>query len=159
MLKRIGTHSGSFHCDEVMACFLLRNTKEYSNASITRTRDDAVLDTLDIVVDVGSVFDPTRNRFDHHQKSFNEHFGGRFTSIKLSSAGLIWKYYGKEVISNISGIIDEDSKNIIHNKMYSELFQALDAIDNGIGQYSTHENERYKETTTLSARVGRLNPS
>ena len=43
--------------------------------------------------------------------------------------------------------------------MYSELFQALDAIDNGIGQYSTHENERYKETTTLSARVGRLNPS
>ena len=89
MLKRIGTHSGSFHCDEVMACFLLRNTKEFADASIIRTRDKAILDTLDIVVDVGDEFDPSRNRFDHHQKSFKDFFGGNFNHIRLSSAGLI----------------------------------------------------------------------
>ena len=46
--KRIGTHDGTFHCDEALACFLLKRTKEFSGASITRTRDPAVLDTVRI---------------------------------------------------------------------------------------------------------------
>ena len=33
-----------------------------------RTRDPALLDTCDIVVDVGGVYDPAKNRFDHHQR-------------------------------------------------------------------------------------------
>ena len=33
-----------------------------------RTRDPAVLNTCDIVVDVGAVFDPDKKRFDHHQR-------------------------------------------------------------------------------------------
>lgn len=33
-----------------------------------RTRDPAVLDTCDVVVDVGGVYDPAKNRFDHHQR-------------------------------------------------------------------------------------------
>ena len=159
MLKKIGTHSGSFHCDEVMACFLLHKTKEFSAASITRTRDKSVLDTLDIVVDVGDEFDPSRNRFDHHQKSLSDTFGGRFTSIRLSSAGLIWKYFGREVIRNISNIHEDEIVELIHNKMYSELFQALDACDNGISQYNSDVPERYREMTTLPGRVSRLNPS
>jgi uncharacterized UPF0160 family protein len=159
MLKKIGTHSGSFHCDEVMACYLLKNTKEFANSTITRTRDRSILATLDIVVDVGDEFDPSRNRFDHHQKSFNDFFGGKYNHIRLSSAGLIWKYFGKEIIQNLSGISDEAISTLVYNKMYSELFQALDAVDNGIAQYSTNEVERYKESTTLPSRVGRLNPS
>lgn len=159
MLKKIGTHSGSFHCDEVMACYLLHNTKEYASASITRTRDKSVLDTLDIIVDVGDEFDPARNRFDHHQKSFNHTFGGRFTSIRMSSAGLIWKFFGKEVIRNLTNIQEDEIVDLVHNKMYSELFQSLDACDNGISQYDSHVPERYKETTTLPSRVSRLNPS
>jgi uncharacterized UPF0160 family protein len=42
-------------------------------------------------VDVGAVYDPAANRFDHHQRGFDEVFGHGFTT-KLSSAGLIYKY-------------------------------------------------------------------
>lgn len=35
----IGTHNGSFHCDEALACFLLRRTGKFSDAEVVRTRD------------------------------------------------------------------------------------------------------------------------
>ena len=70
--KLIGTHSDTFHCDEVMACVMLLQTREFANSSIVRTRQDDVFDLLDIVVDVGGVFDVERNRFDHHMASFKE---------------------------------------------------------------------------------------
>lgn len=49
-----------------------------------------VLETLDAVLDVGGVYDPSRDRYDHHQKGFEEVFGHGFTT-KLSSAGLVYK--------------------------------------------------------------------
>lgn len=70
----IGTHSGTFHCDEVLACYLLSKHEEFSKHKILRTRDLALLDQCDIVVDVGAVFDPKKKRFDHHQREFNETF-------------------------------------------------------------------------------------
>lgn len=51
---------------------------------------EKVLDTHDAVLDVGGVYDPSRDRFDHHQKGFNEILGNGFTT-KLSSAGLVYK--------------------------------------------------------------------
>jgi hypothetical protein len=49
-----------------------------------------VLEGLDAVLDVGGVYDPSRDRYDHHQKGFDEVFGHGF-STKLSSAGLVYK--------------------------------------------------------------------
>ena len=57
---------------------------------LKRTRDPAVLNTCDIVVDVGGVYDEKTQRFDHHQRGFEEIFGHGFTT-KLSSAGLVYK--------------------------------------------------------------------
>ena len=38
--KRIGTHSGHFHLDEVLACVMLtKYTKDYKGAEIIRSRD------------------------------------------------------------------------------------------------------------------------
>ena len=48
------------------------------------------MDSLDAVVDVGSLYDPTRDHYDHHQDGFHEVFGHGFTT-KLSSAGLVYK--------------------------------------------------------------------
>jgi len=65
--KNIGTHSGIFHADDAMACyFLTKLTKDYKNAIITRTRDMEVLNKMDLVVDVGGIYDPKNNRYDHH---------------------------------------------------------------------------------------------
>ena len=69
---KIGTHNGTFHCDEVLACFMLKTLDEYKNAQIVRTRDQSVLDTCHTVVDVGAVFDAEKRRFDHHQRSFTD---------------------------------------------------------------------------------------
>lgn len=41
--KRVGTHNGSFHCDEALGCFMIRLTDNFSNAEIVRTRDPQVL--------------------------------------------------------------------------------------------------------------------
>lgn len=37
-LKIIGTHSDSFHCDEVLATVLLLQTRQFADAMIVRTR-------------------------------------------------------------------------------------------------------------------------
>lgn len=41
-LKRVGTHNGSFHCDEALGCFMIRLTNRFSGAEIVRTRDPTV---------------------------------------------------------------------------------------------------------------------
>ena len=64
----IGTHNGKFHCDEVLACWLLKTLPEYQQAQIVRTRNSEELDKCDIVVDVGGVYNPGKHRYDHHQR-------------------------------------------------------------------------------------------
>ena len=66
--KTIGTHNGTFHCDEVLACCMLKMLPEYSDAEIIRTRDENVLKTCDVVVDVGGKYEPSSHRYDHHQR-------------------------------------------------------------------------------------------
>ncbi|KAF9015222.1 metal-dependent protein hydrolase [Cyathus striatus] len=155
--KVIGTHNGTFHCDEALAVFFLRQTATYRDADLKRTRDPAVLDTCHIVVDVGAVYDEHKQRFDHHQRGFSEVFGYGFNT-KLSSAGLVYKHFGKEVIANRINLPIEDPKvELLWLKMYREFIEALDAIDNGISQYPDDIKPKYRSRTDLSARVGHLN--
>lgn len=158
MEKIIGTHNGTFHCDEALAVFLLRQTATYRDASLKRSRDPAVLETCDIVVDVGAIYDESKQRFDHHQRGFTEVFGHGFDT-KLSSAGLVYKHFGQEVIANKTQLPIQDPKvNVLWLKMYREFIEAIDAIDNGISQYPTDIKPKYRSRTDLSSRVGALNP-
>ncbi|CAN4082254.1 unnamed protein product [Withania somnifera] len=156
-LKRVGTHHGSFHCDEALGCFMIRLTNKFFNAQIVRTRDTQVLETLDAVLDVGGVYDPTRDRYDHHQKGFEEIFGHGFTT-KLSSAGLVYKHFGKEIIAKELQV-DEEHPDVLRLflAVYKSFMEAIDAIDNGINQYDTDQPPRYVNNTHLSSRVGKLN--
>lgn len=58
-MVRIGTHSGSFHCDEALGCFLLQRTAKFAGGEVVRSRDPEVLKDLDVVIDVGGVYDPS----------------------------------------------------------------------------------------------------
>ncbi|CAN1177940.1 MYG1 protein [Linum perenne] len=157
LVKRVGTHNGSFHCDEALGCFMIRLTNKYADSEIVRTRDPQVLETLDAVLDVGGVYDPSRDRFDHHQKGFQEVFGHGF-STKLSSAGLVYKHFGKEIISKELQV-DEEHPDVLRLflAVYKSFMEAIDAVDNGINQYDTDKPPRYVNNTHLSSRVGRLN--
>ena len=131
--KIIGTHSDTFHCDEVLATIMLMQTRQYADSMIVRTRQEECFDKLDIVVDVGGVFDVARNRFDHHQSTFEESWKNEATDItKLSSAGLVYKYFGKEIIANAVAdnwgvTLEGDKLDKVWQKMYKKLILEVDA--------------------------------
>lgn len=158
-----------FHCDEVLANVMLRYTQEYSQAALIRTRAQEVLDQLDIVTDVGSVFDPSKNRFDHHQRSFNMAWHedenkpaveGEPFKIKLSSAGLVYKYFGKEILATIlkevwpESTYSEGELEKIYQKLYKNFILEVDAMDNGV-KIAAEQN--YHVNTNLGTRVSRFN--
>jgi len=155
----IGTHNGTFHCDEALAVYLLRLTDTYAEADLKRTRDPTTLNTCTIVVDVGGVYDESIQRFDHHQRGFTEVFGHGFNT-KLSSAGLVYKHFGREIIAKVlKTTLDDPRLDVLWLKLYREFIEAIDAIDNGISQYPTDVQPRYRLRTDVSARVSFLNPA
>jgi len=159
-MVKIGTHSGTFHCDEALGCHMLLKTEKFKNAEIVRTRDPEVLKDLDIIIDVGAVYDPATHRYDHHQREFTDKFGHGFQCTKLSSAGLVYKHFGREVIGATLGIpVDHPDMEAIYLQVYKTFIEAVDAVDNGVNQWDSSEPPKYVNNTTLGARVGRLNPA
>ena len=57
-MVQIGTHNGTFHCDEALGCYLLQRTDRFKKGHVVRSRDPQVLQDLDIVIDVGGIYDP-----------------------------------------------------------------------------------------------------
>jgi uncharacterized UPF0160 family protein len=156
----IGTHDGSFHCDEALGCYLLQNTEQFSNCRIVRTRDADALAKCAVVLDVGAEYDVAKLRFDHHQKGFSETFNDFKT--KLSSAGLVYKHFGKEIVSKkIEKSVEDPVTNQLYLKMYKSFIEAVDGVDNGVSQYDILEGAEpnYENNTNLSSRVGKLNPN
>ena len=47
------------------------------------------------------MYDEKTHRYDHHQREFTEVFGHGHAVTKLSSAGLVYKHFGREVLANI----------------------------------------------------------
>jgi len=90
--------------------------------------------------DVGGTYEPEKQRFDHHQRSFEEIWrkgDAKLPEIKLSSAGLIYRHFGHEIIKNaVKGVWDqdmtEDQVNWAHEKMYKKFILEVDANDNGV---------------------------
>lgn len=126
--KKLVTHNGSFHYDEILATALLLEI--YPDANIVRTRDPMKIQNVDIVYDVGGIFDPNLNRFDHHQRSFNSTYSPKY-QIKLSSAGLIYKYFCEELFEKYEFTKESNIFEDIKEKIYNEYFLSADAIDNG----------------------------
>ncbi|ORM39939.1 Uncharacterizedprotein [Babesia sp. Xinjiang] len=137
---KIGTHSGNFHCDEALAVSMLKLLPEFKDAEVVRTRDEAILVT-----------------FDHHQNEFNEYFDDDHKVTRLSSAGLVYKYFGKRIIKEVYGLTDESEIEEVYQQVYKSLIESLDAIDNGVA--IADAPLKYENSTHLSARVGRLNPN
>ncbi|KAF3914732.1 hypothetical protein AA313_de0208819 [Arthrobotrys entomopaga] len=154
--KTIGTHNGAFHADEALAVYLLRLTPTYKDSPVTRSRDPPTLEACDIIVDVTGVYDGTKH-FDHHQRSFTETFSPKHAT-KLSSAGLIYKHFGKEIISQYTGAQeDSDTVEILYQKIYTDFIEAIDANDNGISAFSG--TPKFSEKgITLPSMVAGLNP-
>jgi len=121
-IKKIVTHSGNFHTDEVFACAVLSILHDGA-VEVVRSRDPKVWATGDYVVDVGGEYDETINRFDHHQ------IGGAGThenGIPYSSIGLVWKAYGEKITSSAY------AARVINQR----FVQPIDAGDNGVETFT-----------------------
>ena len=119
---RVVTHSSSFHTDDVfaVATTLLYLEKQGKQAEVIRSRDKEVINSGNYVMDVGDVYNPEINRFDHHQ------YGGagvRENGIPYASFGLVWKKFGEELCG---------SKKI-SEEIDIEIVQPIDGPDNGYG--------------------------
>jgi len=165
--KVIGTHSGTFQADEAMGVWLLRQLPEYRNSCVVRSRDPAVLEGLDIVIDVGGDYDHTKLRYDHHQRGYDERFDPKVKSgeaveeprcTKLSASGLVYRHYGKDVIRVFYPDLPADLVDLAYVKMYNQFMEALDAIDTGVEQVPEGVEMAYSDRTGLASRVGRTNP-
>lgn len=76
---------------------------------------------------------------------------------RLSSAGLIFVYYGERVIREmVNQDMNTKELEIIYKKVYENFIEEIDAIDNGVP--IADQEPKYKIRTNLSSRVGRLNP-
>ena len=156
--------SGHFHADEALAVSLLRRLPAYNPSSLLRTRDPALLASCHTVVDVGGEYDPSRNRYDHHQRTFDTTFLDRPT--KLSSAGLVWLHFGKAIIATETQLAEDSAEvQILWHKLYQDFLEAIDAHDNGISVYDSAAlaaagiQKRFANGGgSISALVGDLNP-
>lgn len=112
---------------------MLRLLPTYANSALVRTRDPAVLETCHTVVDVGAVHDDALKRYDHHQREFTATFPGH--STKLSSAGLVYMRFGRDIIAAVTGLAPGPDLDILYEKIYTDFIEAFDANDNGVDVY------------------------
>jgi uncharacterized UPF0160 family protein len=117
-MQTIGTHSGNFHPDDVLAVATIKLYLQGEEISLVRTRNKAKLADLDWVVDVGGVYDPNNQRFDHHQPNSPLRTDG----TPYSAFGLVWKHLGHAVCTNPT-VVDMIDK---------QLVLPIDAADNAI---------------------------
>ncbi|KKT25020.1 MAG: hypothetical protein UW07_C0004G0019 [Candidatus Nomurabacteria bacterium GW2011_GWF2_43_8] len=118
--KKLVTHDGSFHSDDVFACaaLCLLLEKKGEKFKIIRTRDEKIIQTGDYVFDVGGIYDEKTNRFDHHQPGGA---GRRDNGIEYSSFGLVCKKFGADICGS------EQASELLSKK----LVFPIDAFDNG----------------------------
>ena len=157
---RIITHNGIFHADEVFACAILKMALE-REVEIIRTRNLDLFQPYDILVDVGGRYDPNLYEYDHHQRGFNVTHEHPYQSVKMASAGLIWKDYGHGVIAQRMGLNsfqDMDDVEEVYNAVMFGLILTVDATDNGqlMGSITVDEQTTVKPFT-ISHAISTLN--
>jgi len=139
-MKKIGTHNGIFHADDVFSAAILRRV--LGEVDVIRTRNPSLLAECDIRVDVGGKSDEVVD-FDHHQRGGA---GARRNNLPYASAGLVWRKYGAEICGSTETASRVDEK----------LIQVIDASDCGV-VLSTPKTEGVFGYSVSSA-ISSINP-
>ena len=111
----------------------------------------------------GGIYDHDKLRYDHHQRGYDERFDAgkeedKPRCSKLSASGLIYRHYGKQVISQFYPSLSSAQLDLAYLKMYDMFMETIDAIDTGVEMIPNTILPAYKDRTGLSSRVSRLNP-
>jgi uncharacterized UPF0160 family protein len=117
-IKKVGTHNGTFHADDVIAFVILNEL--HGPLELIRSRDEEILSTCDLVFDVGG------GKYDHHTNDKEYRDNG----IPYAAAGLIWKEFGAALLEK-KGVSSHYVKKV-HKYIDDQYIQGLDAVDNGV---------------------------
>jgi uncharacterized UPF0160 family protein len=155
-LPILATHSGKFHCDEVFAYAVLRLALGLEEAGrdhvLLRTRKPELIETADIVWDVGFTFDAGAKRFDHHQRGAPLREDG----TPFSSAGLVWQVYGARAVA---ALLPEGETQGFAAGIAAELDESvvrrIDELDNGVAT----DGPVRRDSLGLASLIGDFNPN
>uniref|UniRef100_A0A7S1M2K9 Metal-dependent protein hydrolase n=1 Tax=Neobodo designis TaxID=312471 RepID=A0A7S1M2K9_NEODS len=156
-----------------MACGILHFTQQFARPVIVRSRVPAELEQCTAVVDVGATYEPEKLRLDHHQPEFQGTMdtGRNQYRTRLSSAGLVYRHFGKEIIATLAADLAADGiiaaapsaaeLDLVYDVVYKNFVEHVDGIDNGVEQFSAAAEgakivKNYAVPTTLSSRVASL---
>ncbi len=141
---KVGVHHSVFHSDELVAIALI---KYLDDVEVTRTRDEEILKTMEILVDVGGEYSPDEALYDHHQFKKDDPFYG------LCSAGLVWKdtkeYISTEYedLTDLEAFIDAVDRRDTRvgydpSNVYEPVFEAITAC-NDIDPMCKNQDDRF----------------
>lgn len=132
-MKTIVTHGANFHPDDLFATATIMLVLQSESERYKLTRIQKFLPEswahADYVLDVGLVYAPKNNRFDHHQEGGA---GKRENGILYATFGLVWKKFGKKLAGS------QELADYVDRK----LVQPLDAEDNGVTLYDKLNYEK-----------------
>ena len=123
---KVGTHNGTFHADELVACAIIDML--HGPISLVRTRDTAILNECDLVIDVGGKYDGIKY-FDHHQADF--HASRQYDNVPYASAGLVWLHFGMDIMTDMYGFLPVELLSQAVATIDRKYIQPIDAIDTG----------------------------
>lgn len=127
-MKKIVTHGVNFHNDDLFAVatllLLFKKISPEEKINVVRTKDfnPEGWKDADFVLDIGRIYAPAKNRFDHHQEGGA---GARDNGIPYATFGLVWKKFGKKIAGS------QEVADYVDRK----LVQPIDAEDNGVELY------------------------
>ncbi len=151
-LQVLVTHGGKFHCDEVFAYAVLRLALGLEQPGVDhvlrRTRKAELIESGDIVWDVGFVFDAARGRFDHHQRGAPV----RGDETPFSSAGLVWQVYGVHAVAALLG--EDRFAAAIASELDATVVKRIDELDNGV----VADGASARDNLGLASLIGDFNP-
>ena len=143
MQKRVATHNGVMHADEISAVALLKifSKEEIVVQRVSHQYKD--LSQFDMVIDIGKKHDG-KKYFDHHQYK-----GGK------SSAGLIWDYLGiHESYPKLSKLIKQiDNHDTGVQKAKEFEFPSLLITFNSKEIYSKEQDENFNQAVLFAMRI------
>ena len=158
----VGVHNGIFHADDVASMVLL--TTLNPTIKYCRTRDKDILDSLDCVIDVGDVYDPSIQRFDHHGKFFEERYPSPNSNFavgpKMATIGLLFRHFGKQyiekVLSNYKKEFTPRFIEYIYDQVVRNTIAPIDITDNGENRVFKFDTAYFK-VPSISRFIANLN--
>lgn len=124
-MTTVVTHSGSFHADDVFAVATLLLALDDIDVQVVRSRSQEVIDAAEWVIDVGGIYDPAAQRFDHHQPGAPVRDNG----VPYAAFGLVWKHFGEVLCGSLH----------VAQAIEQKLVLPIDAGDTGVSLYQLNQ--------------------